>query len=172
MAMIMGWIFTGMLVVSVLCSLALGTGNRLAAAIPEGAQAGFTLATRILSRIFAPLLGKIFPSFSKDVQFAGYMSSNFCANFLGLGNAATPMGIQAAKQLSRSTGIASDELCRLIVLNTASIQLIPSTVIAIRTQLGSTSPFDILPAVWFTSICSAGMGLAAAWFLGRLWKYD
>ena len=143
--MIMGWIFTGMLVVSVLCSLALGTGNRLAAAIPEGAQAGFTLAmslcgaiclwtgvgklmekagfTRILSRIFAPLLGKIFPSFSKDAQFAGYMSSNFCANFLGLGNAATPMGIQAAKQLSRGTGIASDELCRLIVLNTASIQL-------------------------------------------------
>ena len=192
--MIMGWIFTGMLVVSVLCSLALGTGNALAAAIPEGAQAGFTLAmslcgaiclwtgvgklmekagfTRILSRIFAPLLGKIFPSFSKDAQFAGYMSSNFCANFLGLGNAATPMGIQAAKQLSRGTGIASDELCRLIVLNTASIQLIPSTVIAIRTQLGSTSPFDILPAVWFTSICSAGMGLAAAWFLGRLWKHD
>lgn len=194
MTMIMGWIFTGMLVVSMLCSLVLGTGNELAAAIPEGAQAGFTLAislsgaiclwtgvgklmeksglTKGLSRIFSPLLGKIFPSYSKDTQFAGYMSSNFCANFLGLGNAATPMGIQAAKRLSRGTNIASNELCRLIVLNTASIQLVPSTVIAIRTQLGSASPFDILPAVWITSICSAGMGLTTAWVLGRLWKHD
>ena len=192
--MIMGWIFTGMLVVSVFSSLISGTGSALAAAIPEGAQAGVTLAislcgaiclwtgagklmekagiTTILCRVFAPLLGRIFPSFSRDSQFAGYLSSNFCANFLGLGNAATPMGIQAAKRLSHGTETASDELCRLIVLNTASIQLIPSTVIAIRTQLESSSPFDILPAVWITSICSAGMGLLAAWILGRLWKND
>ena len=192
--MIMGWVFTGMLLISILCAALLGTGSALAASIPNGAQAGVTLAislcgaiclwtgagklmektgvTVFLSRIFAPLLGKIFPSFSKDPVFAGYLSSNFCANFLGLGNAATPMGIQAAKRLSHGTETASDELCRLIVLNTASIQLIPSTVIAIRTQLESSSPFDILPAVWITSICSAGMGLLAAWILGRLWKND
>ena len=192
--MIMGWVFTGMLVVSVLCSVLLGTGSALAAAITDGAQGGVTLAislcgaiclwtgvgklmekaglTVFLSRIFTPLLGKIFPSFSKDPVFAGYLSSNFCANFLGLGNAATPMGIQAAKRLSSGTGVATNELCRLIVLNTASIQLIPSTVIAIRTQLESASPFDILPAVWLTSICSAGIGLLAAGFLGKVWKHD
>ena len=192
--MIMGWIFTGMVVISTLCAVLLGNGSALASAIPEGAQAGVTLAfslcgaiclwtgvgklmekagfTNILSRIFAPLLGRVFPSFSKDPQFAGYMSSNFCANFLGLGNAATPMGIQAAKRLSNGTKVASNELCRLIVLNTASIQLIPSTVIAIRTQLGSAVPFDILPAVWVTSVCSAGMGLLAAWLLGKVWKHD
>ena len=193
MAMIMGWIFTGILIVSFLSSLVLGTGNALAAAIPEGAQAGFTLAmslcgaiclwtgvgklmekaglTAILSRFFTPILGRIFPSFYRDPQFAGYLSNNVCANFLGLGNAATPMGIQAAKRLSNGSGIASDELCRLIVLNTASIQLIPATVAAIRSQLGSSSPFDILPAVWITSICSAGMGLLAAGVLGRLCKH-
>ena len=190
--MIMSWIFTGILIVAVLCSLWLGTGSALAAAIPQGAQAGVTLALSlcgsiclwtgvgklmekaglngILSRMFAPLLGRIFPSFSRDPQFAGYLCSNVCANFLGLGNAATPMGIQAAKRLSGSSGVASDELCRLIVLNTASIQLIPSTVAAIRSQAGSVSPFDILPAVWITSICSAGAGLLAAWLMGRLWK--
>ena len=183
-----------MLIVSFLFALGLGTGNALAAAIPEGAQAGFSLAislcgaiclwtgvgklmekaglTVLLSRFFAPFLGKIFPSFNRDPQFAGYLSSNICANFLGLGNAATPMGIQAAKRLSDGSGIASCELCRLIVLNTASIQLIPSTVSAIRSQLGSSSPFDILPAVWVTSICSAGMGLFAAWILGRFRKHD
>ena len=59
---------------------------------------------------------------------------------------------------------------RLIVLNTASIQLIPANVAAIRAQLGATSPFDILPAVWITSLASAGMGLLAAWCMERLWK--
>ena len=190
--MVMSWIWTGILVVSVIASLLLGNGSALAAAIPKGAQAGLELAfslggsiclwsgvgklmeaaglTALLSRCFSPLLGRIFPSFRRDPILAGYLSSNVCANFLGLGNAATPMGIQAAKRLSRGREIATDELCRLIVLNTASIQLIPATVAAIRSQLGSNSPFDILPAVWITSIVSAGMGLLAAWGLGRLWK--
>lgn len=190
--MVMSWIWTGILVVSVITSLLLGNGSALAAAVPKGAQAGLELAfslggsiclwsgvgklmeaaglTALLSRCFSPLLGRIFPSFRRDPILAGYLSSNVCANFLGLGNAATPMGIQAAKRLSRGREIATDELCRLIVLNTASIQLIPATVAAIRSQLGSNSPFDILPAVWSTSIVSAGMGLLAAWGLGRLWK--
>ena len=67
-------------------------------------------------------------------------------------------------------GIASDELCRLIVLNTASIQLIPANVAAVRSGLGCAAPFDILPAVWVTSLCSAGLGVTAAWLLGKLWK--
>ena len=79
------------------------------------------------------------------------------------------MGIRAAKAMNRD-GTATDELCRLVVLNTASIQLIPANVAAIRSALGCASPFDILPAVWGTSICSAGLGLTAAWVLGKVWK--
>ena len=190
--MIMGWIWTGILVISMVASLILGNGNALAASVPKGAQGGLELAfslggsiclwsgigklmeksglTQFLANLFAPLLGRIFPTFRKDPVFAGYMSSNVCANFLGLGNAATPMGIQAAKRLAAGRDYAMDELCRLIVLNTASIQLIPATVAAIRSQLGCISPFDILPAVWITSIASAGMGLLVAWGLGKLWK--
>ena len=190
--MIMSWIWTGMLLLSVAAAILLGTGEALAAAVPNGAQAGVELAlslagsiclwcgvgklmekaglTGILSRIFAPLLGRVFPSFREDALLAGYLSSNVCANFLGLGNAATPMGIQAAKRLAGGSDIACDQLCRLIVLNTASIQLIPATVAAIRAQLGSPSPFDILPAVWITSLASAGAGLLSARLLGRLWK--
>lgn len=190
--MVMSWIWTGILVMSVVAALALGNGSALAAAIPKGAQAGLELAislagsiclwsgvgklmekaglSGLLSRLFSPLLRRIFPSFQKDPVFANHLTANVCANFLGLGNAATPMGIQAAKRLCKGDGIAGDELCRLIVLNTASIQLIPTNVAAIRSQLGSQSPFDILPAVWVTSVLSAGMGLLAARFLGRLWK--
>lgn len=192
--MVMSWVWTGILVLSFLASLALGNGSALAAAIPKGAQAGLELAvslagsiclwsgvgklmeavgfTNFLSRIFSPLLGRIFPSFRKDPVLAGYLSSNVCANFLGLGNAATPMGIQAAKRLAGGQAVATDELCRLIVLNTASIQLFPANVAAIRAQLGSHAPFAILPAVWITSLFSAGMGLLAAWGLGRLWKHE
>lgn len=192
MAMVMSWIFTMILILSVVASGFLGNGSALAAAVPKGAQAGLELAfslagsiclwsgvgklmekaglTDILSRCFSPLLRRIFPSFGTDPVFANYLTANVCANFLGLGNAATPMGIQAAKRLSGGKDIAGDELCRLIVLNTASIQLIPANVAAIRSQLGSSSPFDILPAVWVTSIVSAGMGLLAARCIGRLWK--
>ena len=67
---------------------------------------------------------------------------------------------------------AAGELCRLIVLNTASIQLIPANVAAVRSGLGCAAPFDILPAVWAASLCSAGMGVAMAWLLGRLTRHD
>lgn len=194
--MIMSYIWVGLIAVSVAASLVLGNGSQLAAAIPQGAQAGVTLAismagsiclwtgvgkvmekagiTGFLTRLLKPLLGRIFPSFQTDPVLAGSLSANVCANFLGLGNAATPMGIQAAKRmaLQSKNGTATNELCRLIVLNTASIQLIPGNVAAVRTSLGCAAPFDILPAVWITSLCSAGLGVTAAWLLGKVWKHD
>ena len=116
-----------------------------------------------------PLLRRIFPSVTRDPALARNLSANICANFLGLGNAATPMGISAARRLTRGD-TATDELCRLIVLNTASIQLIPANVAAVRSALGCAAPFDILPAVWLTSLASAGLGVTAAWLLGKAAK--
>lgn len=191
--MVMSWIWTGMVAVSFLAAAILGNGAALSAAIPKGAQEGFLLAvslagsiclwsgvgklmeraglTGMLSKLLRPLLGRLFPSVKKDAHLENCLSANVCANFLGLGNAATPMGIQAAQRLAKGQkGVASNELCRLIVLNTASIQLIPANVAAVRASLGCTAPFDILPAVWATSLCSAGLGVIAAWVLGRLWK--
>jgi spore maturation protein A len=190
--MLMGWIWTGFLVISTISAAILDRGALLAAAVLEGAQKAVELTmgmagalclwsgvgavmeqaglTQMLSRLLSPLLHRLFPETKKDPALAGFLSANICANFLGLGNAATPMGIQAAKRLSRSSRTASNELCRLIVLNTASIQLIPANVAAIRSQLGCATPFDILPSVWITSSCSACMGLLAAYMLGRIWK--
>ena len=121
--MVMSWVWTGILFLSLIASLALGNGAALAAAVPKGAQAGLELAislagsiclwsgvgklmeraglTGMLSKAFSPLLGRIFPSFRTDPVLAGHLSSNVCANFLGLGNAATPIGIQAAKRLNK-----------------------------------------------------------------------
>lgn len=191
--MVMSWIWTGMVAISLIAAAILGNGSALAAAVPKGAQDGFLLAislagsiclwtgvgklmeqaglTGMLSKLLRPLLARLFPSVRKDAHLENCLSANVCANFLGLGNAATPMGMQAAQRLAQGqNGIASNELCRLIVLNTASIQLIPANVAAVRASLGCGTPFDILPAVWVTSLCSAGLGVTAAWLLGRLWK--
>lgn len=189
--MVMSWIWTGMVLLSILCGALSGRGGALGAAVMEGAQAGATLSvslagslclwsgvgrlleaggvTELLARLLKPVLGRVFPSSREDSQLAGALSANICANFLGLGNAATPMGIRAAKRMKRGDR-ATDELCRLIVLNTASIQLIPANVAAVRAGLGCRTPFDILPAVWLTSLASAGLGVLAAWGLGKLWR--
>lgn len=191
--MILTWIYTGIVGVSFVFSVVSGTTTQVSAAIATGAQTGITLAisiagslclwsgvgklmehtgmTAALSRLLRPIIAGLFPTTKKDSLLAGHLSANICANVLGLGNAATPMGILAAKRLAKGN-IANDELCRLIVLNTASIQLIPSTVAALRSSLGCDTPFDILPAVWITSLCSAGLGLLAAFVLGKLWKHD
>ncbi len=191
--MVMSWIWMGMVAVSILAAILLGNAAPLSAAVPQGAQAGITLAismagsiclwtgvgklmehaglTGMLSKLLHPILIRLFPSTKKDPILENHLSANICANFLGLGNAATPMGIQAAQRMAvGQKGIASDELCRLVVLNTASIQLIPATVAAVRTGLGCATPFDILPAVWITSLCSAGLGVTAAWALGKVWR--
>lgn len=194
--MVMSWIWIGIICLSLVAALFLGKGAELAAAVPQGAQAGIQLAlsmagsvclwtgvgkvmekagiTGFLSRLLRPLLGRIFPSFREDPQTASALSANVCANLLGLGNAATPMGILAARRMALRTrdGIASDELCRLIVLNTASIQLIPANVAAVRASLGCSRPFDILPAVWVTSLCAASLALMMAWLLGKVWRRD
>jgi len=194
MTMVMSRIWTLFLLVSILCSVFTGGGPALASAALQGAQAGVNLAismagavclwtgvsrlmeaigiTDSLARLLKPLLGRLFPRARGDAALARDLSANVCANFLGLGNAATPMGISAVKRLKDPArpDFATDEMCRLIVLNTASIQLIPTNVAAVRSALGCASPFDILPMVWITSICSAGLGVAMAFLLGRTWK--
>ena len=192
--MIMSWIWAMLLTVSILCAIITDNGSALAAAIPQGAQAGITLAISIagslclwsgigklmerigltekLSKLLHPLLIRLFPRTRNDALTRQYLSANICANFLGLGNAATPMGIQAAKRLTdpRNPELATDELCRLIVLNTASIQLLPTTVAAVRAACGSAAPWEILPAVWLSSALSVTAGLLAARLGQALWR--
>ena len=189
--MVMSRIWCVICMFSVISAIVTGRGSGLAAAVAEGAGAGVTLGislagslalwsgvgrlmeaggiTGMLSKIFMPILGRVFPGGRQDPELGQAICGNVCANFLGLGNAATPMGIRAVGRMVRRPGEATDEMCRLIVLNTASIQLIPATVAAVRGNLGSARPFDILPAVWITSLCSAGLGVLAAAILGKWW---
>lgn len=124
-----------------------------------------------LSRLFRPVLTRLLPQACRDPDALAALSGNVSANLLGLGNAATPLGIQAARRMARHTGgLASDELCTLVVLNTASIQLLPTTVAGVRGALGAANPFDILPAVWLASALSVTAGLLAAGIFSKIWR--
>lgn len=189
MAMSYIWLF--MLLASVVSALLGGNVAETGAAVMHGAQQAVTLSLSIagaiclwsgvaklmhcsglsekLAKLLRPLLGRLFPTAARDREAFRLICANFTANLLGLGNAATPMGIAAVKRMQTlgSGDGASNEMCRLVVLNTASIQLIPSTVSALRASMGAETPFDILPAVWITSICSVTAGLLAARLMER-----
>lgn len=177
MAMSVFWCV--MLFVSLLFSV-LTKAAGLTAAMLDGAKAAVTLlvglagslclwsglgkllegsgVSRRLQKLLAPILGKLFPTASKNPRAFAPLCANLCANLLGLGNAATPFGVAAVKELGQGQA-ATDEQCKLIVLNTASIQLLPTTVCAVRAACGAAAPFSILPAVWLTSALSVSVGL-------------
>ena len=122
-----------------------------------------------LAAMLRPLLGRLFPRAAGAPPVLEALTENVTANLLGLGNAATPAGIRAAQGLAALGAPARDELCLLVVLNTASLQLVPSTVAALRVSCGAAAAFDILPAVWLSSLCALAAGLGAAAILRRLW---
>lgn len=192
--MLLSYVWIIIVILSIFCSILTGRAAQTGSAALIGAQNGVTLAlslcgslclwsgftklteksglARRFSALLRPLLSRLFPEASRDPSALQDLCGNLTANFLGLGNAATPMGISAVRRMHALSGKpdASDEMCRLIVLNTASIQLIPANVAAVRSALGCATPFDILPAVWVTSLCSAGLGVTAAWVLGKVWR--
>lgn len=184
--MLMGGIWVGMLVIALGAALVGGNSAQLLPAALEGASAAISLCvklagslclfgglakvmelsglTRKLGRLLQPIFRRLFPQTATDPEALGYLTANVSANVLGLGNAATPMGIAAVRRmqaLSKSS-TATDEMCRLIVMNTASVQLLPTTVASLRASMGAASPFDILPAVWISSLVSVSAGMIAA----------
>ena len=123
-----------------------------------------------LSQCLQPLLRRLFPRASQHGEILSALSENLSANLLGLGNAATPAGIRAARGMAALGKAACDELPLLVVINTASLQLIPGTIAAVRASAGAAAPFDIMPAVWLSSLLSVSAGLGAAALFRRRWR--
>jgi len=107
----------------------------------------------IIKKMLMPLIGKIFPKLPRDSEAMNYITLNVTANIVGMGNGATPMGINAMKELAKTSGDKpSEEMCIFTVMNTAAFQFMPSNIIALRSAAGSSNPFAIVVPVW---ICSA-----------------
>ena len=126
--------------------------------------------TKALAKFARPLIKILFPHLKPDGAAASAIIMNMTANFLGLSNAATPLGLKAMKELDKLNGVkgrASDEMCMFIVINTASINLIPTTLITLRHAAGSTDVFGIMLPVWICSVLSVTAGVMAVRFFTR-----
>lgn len=181
----MSYIWVIMAAIAVLIALFTGKTGVLTQAAADGASSAVSLGISLcgmlclwcgvmevmkraglsekLSRLLRPALSLLFPIADKTATDA--LAANVSANLLGLGNAATPMGLIAAKRLQELSGrgrTASDSFALLVVINTASLQLIPVTIATLRASNGAASPFDILPHVWVTSAASMTVAILAA----------
>ena len=173
----LNFIWAGMMIVAVVCAIFTGRVSEVTSAMTEGAQSGISLTislmgimclwtgimniaentgiAKLVAKLLTPVMKILFPKL-KDKKAKEAIVMNMTANMLGLSNAATPFGLKAMNELKRLSNSkdATDEMCMFIVINTASIQIIPSTVIALRQGAGSTAPTEIIIPVWLCSICS------------------
>lgn len=184
-------IWCGMMLVSIVVAFATGRTQELTAAMNEGAQAAVTLSVSMLgmmcawtgimhmaeqagfvnklAKLFSPVIRRLFPDFAEEPSVQNKMAMNFSANLLGLGNAATPLGVAAMKEMARLH--PGDTPCRgtmlFVVINTASLQLIPTYAATLRSNYGSANPYDILPAVWLVSLLSLAVCIVTAKWMER-----
>ena len=132
-----------------------------------------TSVIKKLTRFLNPIITFLFPELKEDNEIKKAISMNMVANILGLGNAATPLGLKAMKLMqtkNKEKEVLTNSMATLIVINTASIQIIPTTVIAIRSSLGSQNPTSIIFPVWVATICAAIAGIFAIKLFIKLGK--
>ena len=175
---------------SILCAAATGRTAEAGQAMLEGAGSAVELgwklagalcfwsavtellekagAAAVLSACLRRPLKRLFPGGAADGETLAALSENLSANLLGLGNAATPAGIRAARGMAALGEPARDELGMLVVLNTASLQLLPAGIASVRAAAGASAPFDILPAVWLTSAASVAAAVLTAKAFGGI----
>lgn len=170
------WFF--MIVLSVVCALMTGRMGELSSAVMDGSRQAVELSlfllgsmcawmgflrvaeksglTDLLARAFSPLIDRLFPEYREDSEIKGKICMNLSANFLGLGNAATPLGLAAMSAMAEKNpgNSPTKGMILFVVINTASIQLLPINMAAMRSSCGSAEPFGILPEIWITSLAA------------------
>lgn len=189
----MNALFVGMIGISVLFGMLTGRMDAVSAAAVSSCGKGVELVfsllgtmclwsgvmevakqaglTQILSRWFSPVTKRLFPEIRPHGKAMEAISMNLAANLLGLGNAVTPLGIAAMEELKKeqhASSKATNAMALFVVLNTASLQVIPTNLILLRAQAGSQNPAELIPAVWLASLASILVGVIAAKILERV----
>lgn len=189
----MNYIFASAVIFSFITAIFTGKGAALSAGILEGAQNAVSIAIKLLGtmalwngiseimtqsglhkkieKLLSPLMRLLFPT-CKDTPAGEAICGNITANLLGLGNAATPLGLEAMRRIKAQSGnsFADNETVRFVVINSASLTLIPTSIAALRRLSGSSAPFSILIPVWLTGILSLSVGLLTEKILSKRWK--
>ena len=188
----LNYLWSGLVIISIICSIFLGNTETLSKALIDSGSSSIELIltmagimclwsgimkiavesgfTTLISKLFSPLLRPLFPKLDKDSPAFQSITMNISANLLGLGNAATPFGLKAMEHLhtlNDKSDTASNEMVIFVVMNTASLQLLPTTLATLRQSYGSTAPFEIIVPVWLSSICSLAVALICAYTLNK-----
>ena len=183
----MSYIWLGMLAVSLVCAFFSGNMEQLSKAVLDGADKAVNLVismagvmclwtgimkiadksglTLIISKLLSPILSKLMPDYDRDSPAMKAVSANITANILGLGNAATPFGIAAMKEMQKTNKLKNspnNSMIIFVIINTASVQIIPTTIAALRQAAGSVAPYSILPYIWMTSVLTLISGIVIA----------
>lgn len=191
----MNYIFPILLIFSFISAAVTGRMNELSSAVIDGAEAAVQLLMRLISmlclwggimeigdaagltamfsKIMYPVVSLIFPRLRKEKYVLEAISMNITANVLGLGNAATPLGLEAMRRLqsvNSDTSVASDEMVVFVVMNTAAMHIIPTTVATMRGQYGSKNPMEIMPAAFLTSFCALMSAITVAKIGNRIYR--
>ena len=180
----LGKMFGIICLISIIGGIMLGNGEALANGILDGAAGAVTLTISLcgimslwcgimkvleragviekLAALLSPMLRKFFPDAYKSGEGIGEISANISANLLGIGNAATPFALKAMEKLqkiNKDKTTASPDMITLAVLNTASLNIIPTTIIALRRASGSSAPYSIIPPILITSLACSALAL-------------
>lgn len=183
----LNYVWSGLVIISIICSVFLGNTEDLSKALVNSGASSIELIitmagiiclwtgimkiavesglTSVFAKVFSPLLRPLFPNLDKDSDAFKSISMNISANLLGLGNAATPFGLKAMEQLhtlNNKGETASNEMVIFVVMNTASLQLLPTTLASLRQSYGSSAPFEIIVPVWISSACALTAALICA----------
>ena len=183
----MNYVFPILLIMSFVSAIATGKIDELSQSVISGAEDAVSLLMRLISmlclwggimeigeqagltalfsKLMYPVVSLIFPKLRKEKYVLEAISMNITANVLGLGNAATPLGLEAMRRLqsvNSNTSFASDEMVVFVVMNTAAMHIIPTTVATMRGQYGSNNPMEIMPAAFLTSFCALAIAIAVA----------
>lgn len=190
----MNYLLPLMVVFSLFCAIATGKISELSASVVTGGTDAISLAIKLagviclwngltaiaqksgltasICKTLSPLLNILFPKL-KDKQAKESIAMNITANFLGLGNAATPLGLEAMKRLQEVNPTpekATNEMVRFVVINSAAIHLVPTTIALLRSEYGSSSPMEILVPALATSLIALTVGIIATDILKRVFK--
>lgn len=190
----MNYIWPLMLIFSFFCALTTGKLSSLSSAIITSGNDTISLLLKLagiiclwnglsavaeksgltnkLCRLLSPALNLLFPSL-KDKRTKEAISMNITANLLGLGNAATPLGLEAIQRLQKNNphpDKATNDMVRFVVINSAALRIIPTSIAMLRSEHGSEAPMEILLPALLTSVCALCAGLFMTWFLKRFFK--
>lgn len=190
----MNYLLPVMVVFSLFCAIATGKIGELSSAVVNGGTDAISLAikltgviclwngltaiaqksglTALICKILSPFLTLLFPKL-KDKKAKECIAMNITANFLGLGNAATPLGLEAMnrlQQINPSPEKASNDMVRFVVINSAAIHLVPTTIALLRSEYGSSSPMEILAPALITSITALTIGILMTNILKKVFK--